>query len=44
MSAGDEDEGLLFLLRFRPLRDPGLTPGYGWECALDRLSTVLEQR
>jgi 8-oxo-dGTP diphosphatase len=44
VSAGDEDEGMLFLLSFRPLRDPGLTPGYGWECALDRLSTVLKQR
>lgn len=44
VSAGDEDEGRIFLLSFRPVADPGLTPGYGWECALDCLSTVQEQR
>lgn len=43
VSAGDSDAGMLFKLSFRPLHDPGLTPGYGWECALGRLSTVLQQ-
>lgn len=44
VSAGEEDAGMLFQSSFRPLHDPGLTPGYGWECALDRLSAILKQR
>lgn len=42
VSAGEGDAGMLFMLSFRPLRDPGLTAGYGWECALGRLSAVLQ--
>ncbi len=44
VSAGKEDVGILFRLSFRPLRDPKLTPGYGWECGLTLLSTVLARR
>ena len=42
VSAGDEDAGMLFLLTFRPLHNPGLTPHYGWESALGRLSTAMQ--
>lgn len=44
VSAGEEDVGMLFRLSFRPLRMPGLTPGYGWEYGLTPLSTVLGRR
>lgn len=40
VSAGKGDAGFLFRLSFRPLGDTGLTPGYGWECALGRLSAA----
>ncbi len=44
VSAGEEDVGMLFHLSFRPLWDPKLTPGYGWESGLTLLSTVLGRR
>lgn len=44
VSAGEQDAGLEFRLSFRPLADPRLTPGYGWECALDRLAAALKQQ
>lgn len=40
VSAGDEDRGMTFRLRFRPLTDPQLTLGYGWESALTRLTAI----
>lgn len=43
VSAGEEDQGMTFHLSFRALPDPGLTPGYGWEAALDGLLSMLEQ-
>lgn len=42
VSAGEDDAGMLFRLSFRPLLDLGLTPGYGWECGLTPLATLLE--
>lgn len=44
VSAGDGDGGMTFHLSFRPLSDPGLTSGYGWEAALTRLSSMMKQR
>lgn len=42
VSAGEDDQGMLFRLSFRPLHDHGLTPGYGWEAALAPLRSRLE--
>ncbi len=41
VTAGEADEGMTFHLSFRPLTEPGLTPGYGWADALPRLSARL---
>lgn len=41
VTAGEQDQGIRFYLSFRPRGTPGLTPGYGWEAALDRLSDVI---
>lgn len=41
VTAGEEDEGMLFWLTFRPRDAPGLTPGYGWDAALGRLDSVI---
>lgn len=42
VTAGDEDEGMLFRLSFRPRHAPGLSPGYGWESGLNRLGLALD--
>lgn len=44
VSAGEDDEGMSFLLSFRPLAQTDLTPGYGWADALPRLSAIMHQR
>lgn len=44
VSAGEDDQGMTFHLRFRPLRAPELTPGYGWEAAMAGLSLIMELR
>lgn len=44
VSAGESDQGMTLHLSFRPLANPGLTPGYGWEAALDRVSSIVTQR
>jgi 8-oxo-dGTP pyrophosphatase MutT (NUDIX family) len=41
VSGGDEDQGMLFWLSFRPRLAHGLTPGYGWDAALDRLDRAI---
>lgn len=41
VSGGEQDKGMTFILRFRPLAGPNLTPGYGWEEALPRLLSVM---
>lgn len=43
VSAGEVDEGMTFLLSFRPLTKTDLTPGYGWADALPRLSAIISQ-
>ena len=43
VSAGEGDEGMTFLLSFRPPAQADLTPGYGWEDALPRLSAIMNQ-
>lgn len=44
VSAGEMDQGMTFHLSFRPLTDPRLTHGYGWEAALTRLSAILTEQ
>ncbi|SDT44634.1 NUDIX hydrolase [Microlunatus soli] len=44
VTAGEEDEGMLFWLTFRSRNTAGLTAGYGWDSALDRLDSVLSAR
>lgn len=44
VSAGQDDQGMLFRLTFSPRLDPGLTPGRGWESGLASLSTILDSR
>ena len=44
VSAGEDDEGMSFLLSFRPLAQTDLTPGYGRADALPRLSAIMHQR
>lgn len=41
VTAGEEDEGMLFWLSFRPRDAAGLTPGYGWDSALGRLEELV---
>lgn len=42
VTAGEEDEGMTFQLSFRPLAEPALTPGYGWEDALLRVLSIMK--
>ena len=44
VSAGDEDEGMTFHLSFRRLARTDLTPGYGWEDAMPRLTSIMSER
>lgn len=44
VSGGEGDLGMTFHLSFRHRSDPDLTPGYGWEAALTRLSLMMKQR
>lgn len=41
VTAGDEDEGMEFILTFRSRQAPGLTPGFGWDSGLGRLAVSL---
>ncbi len=43
VTAGEEDEGMLFWLSFRPRHAPGLTPGFGWESGLECLDIAIER-
>lgn len=42
VTAGEEDEGMLLWLSFRPRHAPGLTSGYGWESGLGSLDVAIE--
>lgn len=42
VSAGGLDWGTTYRLSFRPIPDPGLTAGYGWEAALGRLLSMIQ--
>ncbi|WP_207947729.1 GNAT family N-acetyltransferase [Occultella glacieicola] len=42
VSAGTDDSGMVFRLVFRPLREAGLTPGFGWDGELGSLVGVSE--
>lgn len=41
VSAGEDDEGMLFWLTFRPRSAPGLTSGYGWDAGMGKLDDTI---
>ncbi len=41
VSAGEDDAGMLFRLSFRPLTDPGLTPGFGWDGEIEKVRAAV---